>query len=43
MENPGFYQTVFSGRWKFPQARITENYAIKKIFIALWESDDEWP
>ena len=32
MENSGFYQIVFGGRWKFPQVRAIEIFAIKEIF-----------
>ena len=32
MGNSGFYQAVFRGRWKFPQVRGIENFAVKEIF-----------
>ena len=32
MGNSGFYQTVFKGRWKFPQKRAMKNFATKEIF-----------
>ena len=42
MGNLGVYQIVFRGWWTLPQMRAIENFAIREIFIGLWESGEEW-
>ena len=32
MENSSLYQIAFKIRWKFPEVRVNENFAMKKIF-----------
>ena len=40
MNNSGYFQIPFRGRWKFPQVKAIENFAVEDIFhwvLGIWQ------